>query len=81
MATLSITIDNTHAARVNDAIAAHYGYQATIDGSPNPETKTQFVRRMVIQMIKEKVRDYEASVAAESARLTAYDSGSQLNIT
>lgn len=71
MATLSITIPNEIAVRVNDAIAGMYGYQDTIDGEPNPQTKAQFSKQQVINFLKETVKAYEANLASEAARLAA----------
>ena len=70
MATLSITIPDSIATRVNNAIATAYGYKETIDGQPNPQTKAQFSKAKVIELIKEIVRAQEAKAAAN----TAYDS-------
>jgi hypothetical protein len=67
MATLSITIPDNQVSRVNDAIAALYNYQATINGSPNPETKAQFSRRMIIENLKRLVAQGESTVARKLA--------------
>lgn len=67
MATLSITIPDNQVARVNDAIAALFNYQTTINGSPNPETKAQFSRRMIIENLKRLVAQGESVVARRLA--------------
>jgi hypothetical protein len=59
--------------RVLDAFTAQYGYQSTIDGAANPETPQAFVKRMLTQHMKDVVKSYEASQAAEAARQAAID--------
>lgn len=73
MAQIVVTVPDAVLQRVLDAFAAAYGYQATIDGSPNPETKAQFARRMVRQYVKNTVVAHEAEQAAITARQTAAD--------
>lgn len=67
--------------RVVDALCANFGYQTTIDGSPNPETRNQFAKRMNAQWLKGQVILYETSLAANEARVTAQASAELLNIT
>ena len=54
------TVDETLLPRIFDGVAGYFGYQDTIDGEPNPETKAQYgrrkLRRMVIGMIKKHER-------------------------
>lgn len=71
MATLSVTIPNAQVTRINNAFGAAYGYQATINGSPNPESLTQFATRKVREFIKDVVKGQEAVAAAEAARVAA----------
>lgn len=78
MATLVITVPDAQVQRVLDAFAATYSYSATIpdpanEGQtlPNPETKTQFCRRMLRRYIVDVVKAYESTSAAEAARTTA----------
>lgn len=72
MATLSITIPNAVATRVQDSFCAAHGYQATLpDGSANPETKQQFLKRKVVEFIRDSVKAAEATAAAETARQAA----------
>ncbi len=75
MAQLTITIANSDVDRIMDAL----GYQETIGGQPNPETKTVFAQRKIIEWIKSNVRQYEGSVAARAARASA--AGNSLDIT
>lgn len=80
-----ITIDVPSGAdltRAVDAFAAKFGYQATLPGGgANPETKNAFAKRQISVWIKSVVREYEASVAMESARATAEASANAMNIT
>jgi len=71
MASVTITIPDPVVTRVLTAICANHGYQATIDGSPNPETKAQAVKRYVKEWAMAHVEAYEAKEAAEEARLAA----------
>lgn len=71
MPTFSITVSNAAGARVVDAFTATYGYQATIDGAPNPETKAAFVTRILREHVKGVVLAHEATVAATAAREAA----------
>lgn len=82
MAQLSITIPDAVAARVNNAFADAYGYQATINGQPNPQTKAQFAKARVIDFIRAVVRGQESNVASEAARVTAIsDADAAINLT
>lgn len=58
--TLTITLTDAQGARAIAAICARHGYQATIDGQPNPETQAQFAKRMLIEWVKVNVTTYEA---------------------
>lgn len=80
MATLSITIPDAIAPAVIDALAGHYGYTATVGdpSAPNPETKAQFVRRMVAGHIRHLVQEYRTTQAARQAAATA-ESDADLN--
>lgn len=57
--------------RVLDAFAAVYGYQPTIDGTPNPETKAEFAKRQLIAHVRSLVATHESNTAAETARANA----------
>lgn len=65
MATLTITLSAAASNEVTDAFGA--GYQATIDGQPNPETKAQYARRQIIAMLKRHVINYRERLAAAAA--------------
>lgn len=61
-------------ARIRNAFATAYGYQGTINGQPNPETKAQFRDRKIKECIKEVVRSVERQAAlAAVAPVTTED--------
>jgi hypothetical protein len=77
----SVTISHTFssaaiAARVGNAICANNGYQNTIDdGSgnqiPNPQTKLQFCKAWLDNIILNQVIMAEGKTAADTARAAA----------
>ena len=75
MATLSFSFDtgSVTLARITDAMAITYGYQATIDGSPNPQTKVQFARSQIKRIIIEAVHNAERQTALATAESTVTD--------
>lgn len=78
MATLTITIPNPILNRVLDGYAYQHGYQDEIPDTPNttkpnPETKNQFVRRILEKHIKQSVRVYERRRDEELAGKAADD--------
>lgn len=86
MAVISLTIPNDKIDRITTAFCAEYGYQETItnpDGttSPNPETKAAFTKRMVIQHVRQVTSNFEANIAAGTARKTVETDVSGINIT
>lgn len=82
MAQITIDIPAGVTPRVIDAIAARYGYQATVNGVANPETKGAFAKRMVVKWVKDIVREHEAALAQTSAFTTAAEKAeSEINIT
>ncbi|MEO8650500.1 MAG: hypothetical protein ABI539_15160 [Acidobacteriota bacterium] len=56
----------TQRNRIMDAFAAAYQYQATIDGQPNPQNKSDFTVEKISGYIQDIVRSQErqAAVAA-----------------
>ena len=75
MANITITIQDNQLQRVLDGIANDNNYQSTIPDAegnpiPNPETKTQFAKRMVIARIKGMVLGGERKAAQATAELT-----------
>lgn len=59
MPDITITIPSTKLDRVVNGICGHYGYQAEINGEPNPESKVQFAKRMLVSYVKDCVMTYE----------------------
>jgi hypothetical protein len=72
MAQITITIPDAIASRVINGFAKRYNYSPTLeDGSANPETKSQFAKRKVIEFIKAAVRETEIQDATNAAATTA----------
>jgi len=62
MAQIVLTVNDAQLTRLAEAVARRQGYRDTIQDSvdptktiPNPETKAQFIRRWVINMLKNEV--------------------------
>jgi len=69
MPIITLTLSNAAAAEVVDAFCEVGGYQATLpDGSPNPVTRAEFARQVLIQRIRRMVLDRR-----ERAALAAVD--------
>lgn len=58
-ADITITIPDAAVPRVINAMAAVHGYEETINGQPNPETKAQFARRMLLKYLRDVTLGYE----------------------
>jgi hypothetical protein len=71
VATISITVPNAVLTRVVDGVCGSMGYQDTIGGVANPETRAQFAQRMLREWVKARVRAWETSQAETSAGATA----------
>lgn len=61
---------------LGDMFAANYNYQTQVLGSdgqmvPNPETKPQFVKRIVSQYFKDQYKVYKINAAVAQAKLDA----------
>jgi hypothetical protein len=54
-------------ADLNDALGVEWGYQETINGQPNPETKQQFNRRQVARIIREAYRNGKRKILYQQA--------------
>lgn len=73
MATLAFEIPDAIAQRVIDGVAGQNEYRDTVEDSkgkviPNPESKNQFVKRMIREYIKGNVKAWETSQAIATAR-------------
>lgn len=74
--TFSFNTGNITTAKIIDAICLDKGYQATlIDGTPNPETKAVFAKKVVGNFIKEMVfnQDRVAAINSATAGITPVD--------
>lgn len=81
MAVVSFTIPNPQVTRFNEGFAKFYGYRETLeDGTPNPETKTQFAKRMMIEHAKRVVKEAEGVTVATAAK-AANDADIDTNLT
>lgn len=86
MPIVSIDIPTAAVTRIQTAFTSEFGYQETItneDGttSPNPVTKNQFFKQQLINYVKQVTRNYEANLAAASARQTKEAEVNSVNIT
>lgn len=73
MANITIVIPDAQLTRVVDGICTHFNYQSILSGpgqppEPNPETKNQFAKRMLITTMKSWVKEAEGNIAADNAR-------------
>lgn len=58
MPIVSITLSPEAIAEFVNAMCFLYQYQALVNDAPNPETRSQFARRMLVMHMKERVREY-----------------------
>lgn len=82
MAQITITIPDEILQRVLDGIAGQHGYQTMIEQPegepiPNPETKAQFAKRMMINWALQSIMAWESLQASEVARLAAITDAEQ----
>jgi hypothetical protein len=68
---ITITIPDAYAAAILDAYCETYGYQATINGQPNPQTKLQFARAHIRSIIADAYQSRAGDSAGSAARLQA----------
>lgn len=74
MATITFTISPDHLNKLVDAICINYNYQPLLpddEGNltiPNPESKAEFTRRMIINFLKENVKAYNVNKDVNVAR-------------
>lgn len=74
MAQVTFTIKDTKIVEAEDAIAGLYGYQVTLaDGTPNTETKTQFMRKQIKAWVKNQMIEHRNRQALEAAALVDSD--------
>lgn len=69
---MTLQIPDAVAPRVLAGYAAYHGYTPKLpDGTDNPETRAQFVRRKVAEHVKGVVREHEAAAARANADAAA----------
>lgn len=72
MTTVTINIPDNITTRVLNGFAKRYNYSPTLEnGDPNPETKAQFCKRKIVELIKQAVREAEVEDASNTAATTA----------
>lgn len=81
MADITITIPNAQLTRIVDGICNAYNYAQAIEGVQNPPTKNQFAKTMIIDFVKQTVRNQEGNIAAQTARTTVDTDINSINIT
>lgn len=75
MASITFTIPNAVSQRVLDGFCKNQGYSATLEnGSPNPETQQAFLKRKVVEYVKQAVKASELETARNAAATSAADS-------
>lgn len=75
MTTITITIPDEITQRVVSALSYRWKYPPVLDdGSPNPESRAQFIRRKVIEYMKKSVKEAEIEIAANEAATQASQS-------
>ena len=80
---LTINIPTHLVPRIATAFAVSYGYQAILNGTPNPQSEIQFTRQTIINIIRQTVISYETQQARDAAQATvdAAEAQSSANIT
>lgn len=83
MATITITIPDAIAQRVLNGFSQRYGYQPLLEnGTANPETKAQFCKRKITEIVKVAVRESEMNTAINAASKAAADAAeSEIQMT
>ena len=75
MASITITYSDAIAARVIDGlVGGDVGYQQAIEGNPSPPTKAQYAKQVALDLLKRRIKNYEATLAGNAAHLTASQS-------
>lgn len=74
MPAITLTISAPDLARAVDALSARWGYAAQLsNGSPNPQTRAEFVRLKIGEWVRSEVRAHELTTA--QAAVTVSDIG------
>ena len=81
MATITIQIRDSELQRVLDRFAEAHGYQSFVELDPtrppiaNPESKLDFLRRMLVERIRRAVLEQEVLSASKAFRESQGDPG------
>lgn len=81
MAAITIRIPDAELQRVLDRFAEAHGYQNFVEQDPtqppiaNPESKLDFLRRMLVERIRRTVLEQEVLTVSETFRGTQRDPG------
>lgn len=70
MPTITFTLSAADQQRMVDALSVRFGYQALINGNPNPQTAGEFVRQQIIQWTRGQVREHELNTARAAVSVT-----------
>ena len=68
MASMTITVPTAVAQRVVNGFAIYHGWEPEIDGEPNPESKFEFMKRIMSEMLIDAVVYVEGLEAQQQAR-------------
>jgi hypothetical protein len=71
MPTISFEMSAEHLTRLVNALSEAHGYQATIDGQPNPETKAAFAKKVAASILRGEVLSYETQKARQAVSAVA----------
>lgn len=71
MATITFTLSGSDLNRAIDALGARWGYEPMLsDGTPNPQSKGEFVRLNIAQWIRSEVKAHELATAQAAVSVT-----------
>lgn len=68
MASMTLTVPTEVAQRVVDGFAIYHGWEPEVDGQPNPESKFEFMKRIIAQQLLDAVVYVEGLEAQQQAR-------------
>lgn len=72
-ATLIVFRDAAAKTKIIQSFCDAYGYQATINGAPNPQSKQAFYTQKITEYVKDIHRSVEIKTATDLAAKTAKD--------
>lgn len=78
------SLTNAQKTRLLDGFVYQNGYTDMVEGPEgliaNPETKQQAFSRIMTAFVKDSVKAYEASIAADQARIAKYEEVNGINL-